>query len=353
MKRLEKTKRHLKYIFMILTAIVLLVSSIITSGIEWLLEYFGVLSEEMLDTSWAVILITGVACAIIGALLSLIANRFLMRYVNDMFDGMEKLAEGKYDTRLDFGKAQSLEVAADSFNQLAAQLENTEILRTDFVNNFSHEFKTPMVSIKGLINLLRSGRVPEEKRAEYLKIIEEEIDRLTVMTTNVLNLSKIENQTIITDKSRFNLSEQLRTCILLDEKKWSERELNLSLDFDEYEIEASEDLLKQVWINLLDNAIKFSPRGTTLGVEIEDAGNTLTVSVSNDGKPISDEDKSKIWNKFYQVEKTKSKSGNGIGLSIVKRIIELHGGSVDVISENGKNIFKATLPKGTQYTLEN
>lgn len=347
MKRFEKTKKHLKYIFMILTAAVLLVSSIITSGIEWLLEYFGVLDKEVLNSSWAYIVITGVTCAIIGGALSLITNRFLMRHVNEMFDGMERLAEGKYDTRLDLGKARSFEVAADSFNQLAEQLENTEILRTDFVNNFSHEFKTPMVSIKGLINLLRSGRVPEEKRAEYLKIIEEEIDRLTVMTTNVLNLSKIENQTIITDKSRFNLSEQLRTCILLEEKKWSERELELSLDFDEYEIVASEDLLKQVWINLLDNAIKFSSHGGTLEVDIAEEGDMLSVSVTNEGKPISDEDKVKIWNKFYQAEKTKSKSGNGIGLSIVKRIVELHGGSVCVISENGKNTFKAALPRGT------
>lgn len=346
MKRLEKTKKHLKYIFMVLTAIVLLVSSLITSGIELTLEYFGVIDKSFAESSWVVIiLISGVACAIIGAALSLLTNKFLMHYVNDMFDGMEKLAEGKYETRLDFGKVDSLAVAADSFNKLAEQLENTEILRTDFVNNFSHEFKTPIVSIKGLISLLRSGKVPEEKKAEYLKIIEEEIDRLAVMTTNVLNLSKIENQTIITDKSKFNLSEQIRTCILLDEKKWSERELSLELDFDEHEIVGSEDLLKQVWINLIDNAIKFSKRGSTLAVEIEELTGSLRVSFTNEGKEIGEEEKQKIWQKFYQTEKTHSKSGNGIGLSIVKRIVELHGGEVGVTSGEGKNTFFVILPR--------
>ena len=346
MKRLEKTKKHLKYIFMAITAIVLLVSSLITSGIELTLEYFGVIDKSLNESSWIIIgLVTGVVCAIIGAALSLLTNKFLMHYVNDMFDGMEKLAEGKYDTRLDFGKSESLSVAADSFNKLAEQLESTEILRTDFVNNFSHEFKTPIVSIKGLISLLRSGKVPDEKKSEYLRIIEEEIDRLAVMTTNVLNLTKIENQTIITDRSKFNLSEQIRTCILLDEKKWGERELSLELDFDEHEIVGSEDLLKQVWINLIDNAIKFSKRGSTLAVDISDLGDALKVAITNEGKEISAEEQHKIWQKFYQTEKVHSKSGNGIGLSIVKRIVELHGGEVGVESAEGKNTFSVTLPK--------
>ena len=346
MKRLTKTKKHLKYIFMVLTAVVLLVSSFLTSGIELTLEYFGVIDKSLNESSWVVIvLVTGVACAIIGTALSLLTNKFLMHYVGDMFDGMEKLAEGKYDTRLDFGKSESLSVAADSFNKLAEQLENTEILRTDFVNNFSHEFKTPIVSIKGLISLLRSGKVPDEKKSEYLRIIEEEIDRLAVMTTNVLHLSKIENQTIITDKAKFNLSEQIRTCILLDEKKWSERELSLELEFDEHEIIGSEDLLKQVWINLIDNAVKFSTRGSTLAVEISDIGNSLRIAVTNEGKEISEEEKQKIWQKFYQTEKIHSKSGNGIGLSIVKRIVELHGGEVGVESADGKNTFFVILPK--------
>ena len=346
MKRLTKTKKHLKYIFMALTAAVLLVSSLITSGIELTLRHFGIINKSIDESSWIIIgLVTGVVCAIIGAGLSLITNKFLMHYVNDMFDGMEKLAEGKYDTRLDFGKSESLSAAADSFNKLAEELENTEILRTDFVNNFSHEFKTPIVSIKGLISLLRSGKVPDAKKAEYLRIIEEEIDRLAVMTTNVLHLSKIENQTIVADRMRFNLSEQIRTCILLDEKKWSERELTLELDFDEHEIVGSEDLLKQVWINLIDNAIKFSKRGSTLAVAVSDLGDSLRVDVTNEGKEISDEDKIKIWQKFYQTEKVRSKSGNGIGLSIVKSIVELHKGEVGVISEDGKNTFFVILPK--------
>ena len=346
MKRLEKTKKYLKYIFAGATALILFLSGIITAGIEMLIKGLGLLNDEAIKSSWfSVGIISAVACAIIGGLFSLIANRYLLRHVNTLFDGMERLSDGRYDTRLDFGKNKALGLAADNFNKLAEQLENTEILRSDFINNFSHEFKTPIVSIKGLIVLLKSGRVPEEKEREYLSIIEEEIDRLTMMTTNILNLSKIENQSILVDKQRFNLSEQIRTCILLEEKKWSERGLSLSLDFDEHYITAAEDLLKQVWLNLIDNAIKFSVRGSELKIAIEEDELSLSVSVSNTGKEISEEDKIKIWHKFYQVDNHRSKSGNGIGLSIVKSIVELHSGEVFVDSKNGINTFTVTFPK--------
>lgn len=346
MKRLRRTKKHLKYIFSLVTAIVLLASNVVTTAIQTLLLRLGIMTDEtMLNSGLLVGIISAAVCVIIGTCLSLITNRYILNPVNTLFDGMEKLSDGRYDTRIDLGGNQALQVAADSFNSLAEELENTEILRSDFINNFSHEFKTPMVSIKGLIGLLKSGRVPKEKQTEYLLIIEEEIDRLTTMTTNVLNLSKIENQSIIVDKERYNLSEQIRACILLDEKKWSEKNLTLSLDLDEHVIVASEDLLKQVFINLIDNAVKFSPHGGTLAVKINDAGQTLSVSVSNDGEPISEEERGKIWNKFYRAESAHAKSGNGIGLSIVKSITELHGGSVSVESAGGVNTFTVTLPK--------
>ena len=128
MKRLNKTKKHLKYVFMLLTAAVLLVSSLITSGIELTLRYFGIINQSIDESSWVIIgIVMGVVCAIIGAALSLITNKFIMRYVNEMFDGMEKLAEGKYDTRLDFGKSESLSVASESFNKLAEELADVII----------------------------------------------------------------------------------------------------------------------------------------------------------------------------------------------------------------------------------
>ena len=213
------------------------------------------------------------------------------------------------------------------------------------VNNFSHEFKTPIVSIAGFAKLLSREDLTEEQRAAYLRAIEEESMRLSVMATNVLALTKIENQTILTDVSSFNLSEQLRSAVLLLEGKWTKKELELSLDFDEYEIEANEELLREVWINLLDNAVKFSPVGGLVAVTIADLGTTMMVTVSNEGQGIPSEKLSKIFNKFYQADESHATAGNGVGLAIVKRIVELHGGTVCVESEDGEVAFAVTLPK--------
>ena len=166
-----------------------------------------------------------------------------------------------------------------------------------------------------------------------------------MMTTNVLSLSKIENQTIIVDKIRYNLSEQLRMSVLLFEKNWREKQLEITMDFDEHYISASEDLLKQVWLNLLDNAIKFSYEGGNLIIGIEQIEGKVAVSIGNNGKEITEEEKAKIFAKFYQTDKAHTRSGNGIGLSIVKSIVTLHGGEVEVLSEGGINTFRVTLPK--------
>ena len=227
---------------------------------------------------------------------------------------------------------------------MAEELENTEMLRGDFINNFSHEFKTPIVSIAGLAKLVNKGDLDEEQRSQYLNTIESESLRLADMATNVLNLTKVENQTILSEITEYNLSEQIRSCVLLLENKWTQKDIGLSLDFDEINIEGNEELLKQIWINLTDNAIKFSPKGGTVTIEIEEDSEYTTVRVKNTGSEISEADRRKIWNKFYQADKSHTTEGNGIGLAIVKRIVDLHGGEVDVESGNGEVCFSVALP---------
>ena len=151
---------------------------------------------------------------------------------------MNRLAAGDFKARLQFGSILSSHPAfreiSTSFNTMAEELENTELLRNDFINHFSHEFKTPIVSITGFAKLLAKGNLPEEQKALYLKSIEEESVRLAELATNVLNLTKVENQTILTEVSPFNLSEQVRAAVLLLENKWTEKNIDLQLDFDEY-----------------------------------------------------------------------------------------------------------------------
>ena len=296
-----------------------------------------------------IIIIFVVANLVLGAGMTFFFGKIPMKPVNKLINQMNRLAAGDYKARLDYGdflsKHPTIVELTDSFNRMASELQSTEMLRSDFINNFSHEFKTPIVSITGFAKLLRKGNLPEEKKEEYLRIIETESLRLSQMATNVLNLTKVENQTILTDITEFNLSEQIRSCILVLSEKWEQKEIEYIIDFDEYNISANEDLLKQVWINLLGNAVKFSPTGGMIEVKITEQEETMTVSIMNTGSEIAPEHQKKIFNKFYQADESHSSEGNGIGLAIVKLITELHDGTVSVSSGNGSTTFTVVLPK--------
>ena len=190
----------------------------------------------------------------------------------------------------------------------------------------------------------KSANLSEEKKREYLNVMEEEAARLTQMTSNALYLSKIETQGILTNKKSFNVSEQIRNSLLLLERKWSKKNLSPSLEFEEYIISANEDMLKQVWLNLIDNAIKFSEPEKELKITAETMFEELFVSIENSGPEIPKSDYEAIFNKFYQCDKSRSTDGNGIGLSIVKHIVNLHGGEIMVNSKNGKTVFTVSIP---------
>lgn len=261
---------------------------------------------------------------------------------------MNRLASGDFQARLKFGRLLTSHPAfaelTDSFNKMAEELGNTEMLRNDFINNFSHEFKTPIVSVAGFAKVLKRGGLTPEQQAEYLNIIEAESLRLSYMATNVLNLTRIENQSILTNVSRFNLSEQIRSCILLLEHKWAPKELEWKLDFGEHEICGNEELLKQVWINLIDNAVKFSAHGDIVEIRLAQKEQEIRVSVINSGPEIPAEAREKIFNKFYQADESHSSEGNGVGLAIVKRVAQLHGGRALVRSQGGITEFTVELP---------
>ena len=297
----------------------------------------------------SVILFMFIISLVIGGVIAFFSSRLPLKPINELINKMNKLASGDFKARLSFGPTLASHPAFNeiltSFNTMAEELENTELLRRNFINDFSHEFKTPIVSIAGLSKLLSKGNLSEEQRQIYLRSIEEESVRLSAMATNVLGLTKVENISILTDVVSFNLSEQIRSCLLLLEGKWTKKSIELRLDFDEYYIEANEELLKEVWINLLDNAVKFVPCGGTVAVDIADGEDTLCVSVINTGSHIPFEKRERIFNKFYQADESHSTAGNGIGLAIVKRITELHRGSISVESENDRTCFSVTLPK--------
>ncbi len=287
---------------------------------------------------------------VLGAVVSLLISKMPFRPIDSLVDVANKLAGGDYSTRIKFkgvlSEHHTLKQIEESVNTLAKELESTEMLREDFINNFSHEFKTPIVSIAGLAKLINRGGVSDGEMATYMKVIEEESVRLADMATNVLNLTGVENREILSDVSEFNVSEQIRSCLLLAESKWTKKEIDLCIDMEEYNLRGNEELLKEVWINLIDNAIKFSGKGDRVSVSIHDAWAALSIRFENPGKKMSEEEKKRIFKKFYQLDTSHHTEGNGIGLAIVKKIVELHRGSVGIECKDGLVIFTVTLPKG-------
>jgi signal transduction histidine kinase len=346
----EKTHRFsLSLIFGIFVFAVLLIAIAFGVFAVWLLGKLGVITGNIEDSSISfIVLLMSVISIIIGSGMSLALGLIPLKPINDLVNHMNRLAAGDFSARLKFGGVwksyPAFNEMSASFNKMAEELENTEMLRGDFINNFSHEFKTPIVSIAGLAKLVNKGKLTEEQRAKYLTAIEEESLRLAAMATNVLKLTKVENQAILSDISTFNLSEQIRSCVLLLENKWERKSLELELDFREHEIEGNEELLKEVWINLLDNAVKFTPACGTVAVAIKEDIGKVSVTVSNTGSEISDENMKKIWNKFYQADESHSAEGNGVGLAIVKRVVDLHGGAISVKSGEGVTSFTVDLP---------
>ena len=342
----KKVINKLRLSFIFGTSLILLITILILLGVIYILKNNGVINiDNLKDNEWLIVFSFVLSCVIIGLLLSSAYSRIVLAPINEILNGMNRLANGEYETRISLYNYSAMKELQDKFNMLANELQNVEILRSDFINNFSHEFKTPIVSINGLVKIMKSGKLSKEKEKEYLEIIEEEIDRLASMTTNVLTLSKVKNQVILTDKTKYNISEQIRSCIVLLEKKWTKKNLHLMLDFDEYYIEANIDLMKQVFINLLDNAIKFSYDNKELAIIIEEDKSNLFIKIIDEGIIIEEENKEKIFNKFYQVDGSDFTEGNGIGLSIVKHIIDLHNGKISTCSKDNKTIFELELPK--------
>ena len=350
-KRKKRTNRvSLTLLLSVVVFFALLIAILLALGLVMLLiqlHVFKGVSEEIRMSN--VLMVMVLISLVMGAALMVVMGKIPVNPINIFVNGLNNLAAGNFKTRISYkgplANQPAVQEVTESFNKLAKELENTEMLRSDFINNFSHEFKTPIVSIAGFAKLLQRGNLTEEQKMQYLNAIEEESMRLSYMATNILNMTKVENQEILTDVTNFNLSEQIRFAVLLMEDQWSKKNLELQLDFDEHMIDANEELLKQVWINLVGNAVKFAPRCATVAVDICATAESYIVEVSNTGSEIPPEKQKRIFNKFYQADESHAQEGSGIGLAIVKKIVDLHSGWVSVKSGDGMTTFTVELPK--------
>ncbi len=287
-----------------------------------------------------------------GILLSLSFSRILLRPLNQLIDATKKVAKGDFSVRVaPTDSGDEMAELVGSFNDMTRELGGIELFKKDFINSFSHEFKTPIVSIRGFAKQLRRDDLTDEQKREYIEIIIQESERLANMSSNILLLTKLENQKIMTDRTEFMLDEQIRRSILLLEKQWTDKNLDLDLDLPELRIRANEEMLSHVWINVIGNAIKFSSPGGRIAVSCRLAGERARVIVEDTGIGMDEATELRIFDKFYQGEITgpsqpsHATEGNGLGLPLAKRIVELSGGTIAVESEPGKgSVFTVELP---------
>lgn len=343
MRRQGRLRRlHLSLMFAVIVFLILLMTLIVTALGSVALRRLGVIPEDALGR--VPLFYFALVSLVIGTLLAFMLSGKPLEPLNKVMDATDRIAAGDYSVRLDLKRPQEMRQLAQKFNHMAQELASVEILRNDFVRDFSHEFKTPIASIRGFARALKWEGLSPEERNEYLDIIIAEAERLSNLSQNVLYLSKVESQAILTGTTRFNLSEQIRLVVALLDEKIEAKRIDIAFEGDEYFVEGNEEMLRQVWINLLDNAIKFCPEGGRIEIRLAQGVAGTVVSVFNQGDEIPLAVRERIFDKFYQADSSHKTAGNGLGLAIVKRIVGLHGGSIAVRSSDKGSTFEVALP---------
>jgi signal transduction histidine kinase len=321
-------------------------SGLITAGICALLYQIPYIAEHQQARAWYVT-VALLFAVMLGVVFSVTFSKLWLKTADDLSAATKEVSRGNFHVKVsDKGHHGEFGALIRSFNDMTEELSNIEIFRNDFINYFSHEFKTPIVSIRGFAKQLKKKDLTDEEQAEYIQIIIDECDRLTRLSTNILLLSRFENQQIVNSPSTFFVDEQIRRCLVLLEKEWNEKNIELVLEMDEVQYTTNEEMLSLVWTNLLSNAIKFSPPGGKVEVLCDEDEEQVHVVISDDGIGMSPETQKHIFEKFYQGDTSHKSTGNGLGLALVKRIVDLCGGTIRVSSREGQGAsFTVSLPK--------
>lgn len=302
-------------------------------------HWFGV-TPELPIFVWAMVFSGTIGVAVTNHMTKMLIDPIakLRSAMREVADGDFKV-EAKCESRI-----QDVQDIYDSFNSMVRELSTTETLQTDFISDVSHEFKTPINAIEGYASLLEGEPSPEEQRA-YVEKILFNTRRLSALTGNILLLSKLSNQSILPQKTQFRLDEQIRQAIVALEQKWSEKELGFEVELAETPFFGYESLLPHVWTNLIGNAVKFSPKGGEIRIKMMRTEGAVAFTIEDDGPGIVPGDEEHIFTKFYQSESSHGMEGNGLGLALVRQIVEMSGGSVDVQNlEVGGCRFTVRLP---------
>ena len=342
------TKLIQRFIFRIsfFMIFILAVSNLLAGALLAIL-YLTPLKERLGLNTISIAAIVLLFSYITTSVFSIVINKNVFTPLRKLTEVTKEVAGGNYDVNLDgitnvYTKSTELGTLVDAFSEMTHELSSTEIFRNDFIHNFSHEFKTPIISISGFAKQLYKGDLTPEQQSEFAKIIMDESEHLATMSSNVLLLSKLESQGIITDKETFSLDEQLRTCMLMFEEQWSEKNISIDMDLDEVNFYQNKDLLYHVWINLIGNAVKFTKQSGSISVKCRRLNNAVCVVISDNGIGMDKDTADHVFEKFYQGDSSHATAGNGLGLSLVKRIIDMMYGRITV---------ESALEKGSTFTV--
>ncbi|MFQ6964846.1 MAG: ATP-binding protein [Oscillospiraceae bacterium] len=343
MKKDKRFSLRLRTYYLLIIAIVVIISFGAVVGALTALQQLGVIGHINVSTLVALLL---VAAAASGSASFLVGRRVLAPMVK-LSKASREVARGNYSITVeDPSKLEEVQTTLRNFNALVREMNRINNVTNDFVSSVSHEFKTPLTAIEGYAMLLQDTGLTQAERDEYLDKILYNTHRLSTLVGNILMLSKLENQSLSDQRSTFRLDEQLRQAVVMLEPQWEEKSLSFRAELDAVSVTACEPLLLQVWTNLIGNAIKFSEPGQELSLRLLDQTECAVVSVTDHGCGMTPEVQARIFEKFYQGDSSRKAMGNGLGLPLVKRIVELSDGVIEVDSAPGQGpTFRVILPK--------
>lgn len=345
-KQKEKNNTSLLVKLSLASFVSILAASGIFSGAYYILEYLQV----EINDSWWTIIVAGIASIIVGIVLSIIVNMYFFNPIKDLLDVTNRVAHGDFSVQLKEKTKKNGEIKTNEmatlthhFNVMVNELDKNKTLKSDFISNVSHEFKTPLANIKGHAELIKNC-ADKAQVDEYCDDIIEAVSNLTTLTSNILRLSKLENHAIL-QPNDFRLDEQIRQAIIILENKWTEKNINLNIDLDEVTIFYDEALFGQVWQNLISNAIKFTDNDGEINIMLKKYDDEAIFTIRDNGIGMSENVKSHIFEKFYQGDTSHAREGNGLGLALVKKILDNSHCRIEVESKEGEgSTFTVHIP---------
>ncbi|NLA27094.1 MAG: HAMP domain-containing histidine kinase [Firmicutes bacterium] len=341
-------------LFMILTVIASsLLAALLSIGISGILAargnpaalYLGFALKEILTPAFTVLIATMIVAAI---------SKKAVSPVVELSNATKEIASGNFDITINYaGRKDELGQLSRNFMLMARELKTNEYLARDFITNVSHEFRTPLAIISGYTELLDSDDITKEERRDYIQKTQSETERLTRLVSYILNLSRLDNRKIQEQPKLFSLDEQIRQAVLSFEPQWRAKGIRLDVDLPEINYSGNEDLLAQVWSNILDNAVKFTGEKGAITVRMRSEGGAVNVEIADSGIGMDRATRERVFERFYQGDCSRSSQGNGLGLALAKGILDVLEGSITVDSERGAgSTFKVTIPEMKQAVLE-